>query len=241
MPLYERIKTYVTDHIASGTWKVGDRVPSENELAGMLGASRLTVHRAFRELATAGLLKRLHGVGTFVAEPKPFSTIVRLHNIADEIRERGDKLSVKVHKLQKVRATEELAERFGVAPKTEIYHSIIVYFSNGVPVQLEDRFVSPEFAPQFLKQDFTQHSTTDYLQAIAYPTEATMMIEAIMPTPESCRLLRIPWSEPCLVVTRHTKVNNLVTTYTRYFHPSTRHKLVSAFEFRDGSPNLVNR
>lgn len=235
MPLYERIKAYVTDRIANGTWKAGDKVPSEHELAATLGASRLTVHRAFRELADVGILSRLHGVGTFVAEPKPISTIVRLHNIADEIRDRGDRLSVKVHRIEKVRATEDLAARFEIAPKSELFHSVIVYSANDTPVQLEDRYVSAEFAPDFLEQDFTRRSTTDYLQAIALATEALLLIEATTPDPECCRLLDMPRNEPCLVVTRQTRVQNLVTTYTRFFHPSSRHRIVSHFDFRDGS------
>ena len=241
VPLYERIKSYVTDRISSGIWKAGEKVPSENELASMLGASRLTVHRAFRELTDVGVLSRLHGVGTFVAEPKPVSTIVKLHNIADEIRERGDRLSVKVHKLQKIRASEELAEHFEVPGKTELFHSVIVYFSNDVPVQIEDRHVSAEFAPDFMKQDFNTRSTTDYLQSIARATEALLVIEAMPPSVECCRLLEIPRKEPCLVVTRQTRVKNLVTTYTRFYHPSSRHRIVSHFDFRDASPRLVRR
>lgn len=226
MPLYERIKGYVIDRIADGTWKEGEQVPSEHALAATLGASRLTVHRAFRELSTAGILTRLHGVGTFVAPAKPASTIVKLHNIADEIRERGDKFSAKVHRLTVTSATSELAARFACAQNADLYHSVIVYFANDVPVQVEDRYVSPAFAPDYLKQDFVSQSTTDYLQAIARATDASLVIEALMADSEICRLLDISKKEPCLVVTRRTWVNDLITTYTRFFHPGSRHRIV---------------
>lgn len=226
MPLYERIKAYVVDSIADGTWKEGEQVPSEHALAARLGASRLTVHRAFRELAAAGVLSRVHGVGTFVAPAKPASTIVKLHNIADEIRERGDKFSAKVHRLAATRATSELATRFACPLNADLYHSVIVYFGNGIPVQVEDRYVSPTFAPDYLKQDFVSHSTTDYLQAIARATDASLVIEALMADSETCRLLDISRKEPCLVVTRRTWVNDLITTYTRFFHPGSRHRII---------------
>jgi GntR family histidine utilization transcriptional repressor len=232
MPLYERIKVYVTDRVADGTWKVGDKLPSEHELAATLGTSRLTVHRAFRELTAAGVLTRLHGVGTFVAPAKPASTIVRLHNIADEIRERGDRFSVRVYRLARISATEELAARFEIAPRDDLFHSIIVYSANDLPIQLENRYVSPVFAPDFLNQDFLQKSTTDYLQAIALATEALMVIEAQMPDAETRRLLDISRNEPCLVVMRQTRVQDLVTTYTRFYHPGSRHRIASHFDFR---------
>lgn len=240
-PLYQRIKSYVADRIANGTWKAGDRVPSEHELAATLGASRLTVHRAFRELTAAGILSRLHGVGTFVSKPGAASTIVRLHNIADEIRRRGDRLSVKVHRLAKIKATRHLAACFEIEPRDELFHSLIVYSANDLPVQLEDRHVSPEFAPEFLKQDFRAQSTTDYLQSIALATEALLMIEAVRPDANTCKLLDMPGDEPCLTVTRQTRVGELVTTHTRFFHPGSRHRITSHFDFRAEHGAELNR
>ena len=225
MPLYEQIKAYVIDRIADGTWEEGKQVPSEHGLAATLGASRLTVHRAFRELTAAGILTRLHGVGTFVAAAKPASAIVKLHNIADEIRERGDTASAKVHRLAAIRATRDLAARFALAPNAELFRSVIVYSANDIPVQLEDRYVSPKFAPDYLKQDFVSQSTTDYLQAIARATDASLVIEALAADSETCRLLEISINEPCLVVTRQTWVNDLITTYTRFSHPGSRHRI----------------
>lgn len=233
MPLYERIKTFVVERISDGTWKAGDKVPSEHELAVALGASRLTVHRAFRELATAGVLTRLHGVGTFVAPKKPASMIIKLHNIADEIRERGDQLSTKVHRLNAIKATRDLARYLEVDPGAALFHSVIVYSANGIPVQLEDRYVSPAFAPEYLKQDFSTQSTTDYLQSIARATLARLEIEALMADAETSRLLEMPKNEPCLAVTRRTWVQDLVTTYTRFIHPGSRHRISGELDFRN--------
>ncbi len=228
-PLYEQVKTHVVDRIADGTWAVGDRIPGEHKLAAVLGASRLTVHRAFGELANEGILTRVQGVGTFVAPRKPVSTIVRLHNIADEIRERGDRFSASIHCLEVIPASHELARHLEMVPGRDVFHSSIVYSANGVPQQLEERYVSPEFAPDFLKQDFLQRSTSDYLQSIAMPTSATLTIEALLADGDICALLQIPRSEPCLVVKRQTRVDGKVTTYTRYFHPGTRYRVSSDF------------
>ena len=69
VPIYQLIKDAVVDKIRAGEWLPGTRVPSENALAAELGVSRMTAHRALRELTQHGLLTRVHGVGTFVAEP----------------------------------------------------------------------------------------------------------------------------------------------------------------------------
>ena len=88
-PLYEKVKDFVLGNIGSGKWARNTRLPSENELVSALGVSRMTVHRALRELTSEGHLRRIQGVGTFVAPPKPQSTLIEISNIATEIRGRG--------------------------------------------------------------------------------------------------------------------------------------------------------
>jgi DNA-binding GntR family transcriptional regulator len=69
-PLYARVKQMITQQIDNGSWPPHHRVPSESELVSELGFSRMTINRALRELTAEGLLVRMQGVGTFVAEPK---------------------------------------------------------------------------------------------------------------------------------------------------------------------------
>src|SRR5471032_1784972 len=84
-PLYARVKQMIAQQIQNGTWAPHHRVPSESELVTQLGFSRMTINRALRELTAEGLLVRMQGVGTFVAEPKSQSALFEVHNIADEI------------------------------------------------------------------------------------------------------------------------------------------------------------
>src|SRR5262249_29541543 len=63
-PLYEQVKRYVLDRVTRGEWADGTRLPSEQELVESLGVSRMTVHRALRELSAEGLVSRIQGVGT---------------------------------------------------------------------------------------------------------------------------------------------------------------------------------
>ncbi len=59
-----------TNAIASGEWKVGQRVPPERELVAMTGASRVSVRGALQRLATLGIVESRQGEGTFVCEPQ---------------------------------------------------------------------------------------------------------------------------------------------------------------------------
>jgi len=49
-PLYLQVKQFVIDGIRAGEWGDAKRLPSENFLVEQLNVSRMTVHRALREL-----------------------------------------------------------------------------------------------------------------------------------------------------------------------------------------------
>jgi GntR family transcriptional regulator, arabinose operon transcriptional repressor len=61
--------------LQSGTWKPGERIPTESQLEEQFGVSRITVARAVRDLESAGLVERRRGAGTFV---RPRETSARM-------------------------------------------------------------------------------------------------------------------------------------------------------------------
>ena len=70
-PLYRKVKRHILERIAARALAAGAQVPSENELTRELGVSRMTAHRALRELTAEGVLRRVQGAGTFVADTEP--------------------------------------------------------------------------------------------------------------------------------------------------------------------------
>src|SRR5690606_15455795 len=110
------------------------------------------------ELVQAGMLVRSQGVGTFVADRKPVLSMLEVRNIADDILDRGHRYGNRVLRLEEVRASEATAMYLGVLPSSRVWHSIIVHAENDVPVQVEDRFVNPAVAPDYLAQDFTRET-----------------------------------------------------------------------------------
>ena len=88
-PLYAQVKQMIAQQIRSGAWPANYRVPSEAELVEELGFSRMTINRALRELTSEGLLVRMQGVGTFVAQPKARSALFAVldrHEVGDTVR-----------------------------------------------------------------------------------------------------------------------------------------------------------
>ncbi|NTV11055.1 MAG: GntR family transcriptional regulator [Zoogloea sp.] len=80
-PLYRQIKSLMLQALASGEWRPGQAIPSEQELALRFNVSQGTVRKAVDEMAAENLLIRKQGKGTFVAshnDPRSFFRFLRL-------------------------------------------------------------------------------------------------------------------------------------------------------------------
>ena len=81
LPAYEQDKVFIRAHIRAGSWKPRHPVPSEAALMAQFGISRMTVNRALRELAAEGLVTRIQGSGTRVAELHRISSRLMIRDI----------------------------------------------------------------------------------------------------------------------------------------------------------------
>lgn len=224
---YRRVKSFVLERIASGDWSRGDLVPSENQITRDLKVSRMTAHRALRELTAEGVLRRVQGVGTFVAEPKPQSELLEIRNIAEEIAGRGHVHSARVLLLKRERADKHVAAALERPTGSAVFHSTVIHCEDGVPVQVEDRHVNPGFAPGYLDQDFTAITPYVYLTALGPLDAAEHIIEAVRPDAATQALLAIGADEPCLLLTRRTWSSGAVVSQARLIHPGSRYRFGS--------------
>ncbi|EPE94893.1 histidine utilization repressor [Rhizobium grahamii] len=224
-PLYAGVKQMILDRIHSGEWPPKHRVPSENELVTELGVSKMTANRALRELASEGELVRIQGVGSFVAERKGYSALFEVRNIAEEITERGHAHEASVVILARETASPETADALELEIGAPIFHSLIVHSENGVPVQIEDRFVNPATAPDYLDQDFTSLTPNAYLTTAAPLSGSEHIVEAAMPQSWECKLLTILKNEPCLAIRRRTWSGRNVVSTARLIYPGNRYRL----------------
>lgn len=229
-PAYSQVKDFILQHIGSGAWRPGDSVPSESALMQQFGISRMTVNRALRELTAEGMVTRVQGSGTFVAELHRIASNLTIRDIHDEVLERGHRHTVKVLVVQAEKANAALARALGLRSGARVFHSVLVHLENGVPIQFEDRYVNPAAAPDYLKVDFTQTTPTHHLLTQAPLTEASYSIEAALPTPVQAKQLGISSREPCLVQVRRTVSGARVASLVRLVYPGSRYSFAGKFQ-----------
>ncbi len=69
-PLYAQLEDVLRAAIINREWEVNTSIPSEVELSKNYNLSRMTVRSVITTLVNEGLLYRVQGKGTFIAEPK---------------------------------------------------------------------------------------------------------------------------------------------------------------------------
>lgn len=230
LPAYEQVKAFVKGQISTGAWRPGDPVPSEAALQQQFGISRMTVNRAMKELAVEGVVTRTQGSGTVVAHLHRISTTLALRDIGEEIAERGHQHTTEVLAVEIVKGVPELAQVFKVRSGARLFHTVIVHMEDGVPIQLEDRYVNPAAAPGYLDADFSATTPTAYLLEHAPLTEASYSIEAGVAAADEAKRLAIKRGDPCLVMTRCTVSGPNVASFARLVHPGARYAFSGTFQ-----------
>lgn len=228
-PRYQQLKDLIIGRISNGELRPQDRVPSENELVEAMNVSRMTANRALRELTDEGYVKRIAGRGTFVAEFRAGSNVLEVQNIADEIGRRGHTHTCEVIRQSRQRARGEVAKALHLEQGKDVFHLLLVHFENGTPIQLEDRHVVADFAPDCLQQDFRGVTPGAYLTGISPLQEAEQVVRAVQPNAAVRQRLSMTSGEPSLVIIRRTWSHGRPVTFARLHHPGSRYELTGHY------------
>ena len=111
----------------------------------------------------------------------------------------------------------------------KIYISKMLHFENGVPVRFDVRYINPLLAIDYIKEDFTAITPSQYLQKNCPIDKVDNNIEAIIPTENVRKFLDILTNEPCLLISRLVTSKGKLASYSKLYYPSSRYKLTSTF------------
>jgi len=203
-PLYVQIQEYIAEKISKGELNPESRIPSERELSQELGVSRMTVRRSLTELVNEGMLERRHGAGTFVAKPRVTYAATELINYAQALRSRGLLVTRQLLEFSEVPASRRLSELLQVEIGHPLYHVVLLYLANRVPVVLERTFLSCERCPDLQEYDLEKTSIHDLLvDGLQMRLSSTdQIIEAVVASGTAALQLRVEEGFPLLMMTR---------------------------------------
>jgi GntR family histidine utilization transcriptional repressor len=134
-----------------------------------------------------------------------------------------------VLQLAAVRADALLARSFDLRRGAPLHHSRLLHLENGEPIQLEQRWVNPAVAPEYLEQDFTQLTPNEYLVQVAPLERVEYDIEAAAAAADVRRTLAMQPQEPCLILRRRTWSRGAVASVAVLLHPGSRYRFAGHF------------
>lgn len=228
-PLWQQIRRALIKPIADGRWLPDAKIPKEFEIIERFGAARMTVHRALRSLAAEGLVVRKRRFGTVVAARPPERPVLEIWDIAAEVTRFGGAYSFEILARARIAPDDPRAAPLEAEAGSPIEWLVVRHFSDGEPLQIEDRIINLLAAPQAAEEPFVTVPPGTWLVAHVPWTDAEHVISAEGASPEAARLLDIAPATACLVVERRTWNDGLPVTHARLVHPGDKRRLVGRF------------
>jgi GntR family transcriptional regulator len=137
-PKGEQLRSILEDLI--GALESGDPLPSERELAERYGVARMTVRAEVTRLADEGLVERVQGRGTFVAEPR-VAQGAALTSFSEDMRTRGHAPGARVLDHGVIAAGDLVAARLALEPGAPVLRVRRVRTADGTPIAVEEAFL----------------------------------------------------------------------------------------------------
>jgi GntR family transcriptional regulator len=137
--VHAQIEDWLAGQIAVGALVPGDRLPTEHDLAGWFGVSRMTLRHALAELTTRGLVTKTvgrHG-GTFVAAPKLEQDLTTLAGFSEQLGRHGVVAGARVLSATVRPAGPAAGAALQIGPDVAVYEIRRIRLADGRPIALE--------------------------------------------------------------------------------------------------------
>jgi GntR family transcriptional regulator len=210
-----------------GTLPPGAALPSERELAERYGLARMTVRTEIERLTAEGSVYRLHGRGTFVAEPR-IAQAGALTSFTEDMLARGHVPGSTVISSELIAADGFLAAALEVKPRDRCFRLDRVRTADGRPMAIERVYLSLQRFDGIDRINFAGSSLFEVLAnsfGVALG-EAEQRVVAVAVEADEAPLLGVPEGAPGLrfqTVTRDR--NGIPVLYAVSLYPGDRYEI----------------
>lgn len=217
-PLHVQFENIVRGKIDNEDWQPNSIIPSENELSKIYGISRMTVRGVLNRIVAAGLLKRVPGKGTFVAEGKIESHPLSYMGIREQLEQMGLQTTTKLLGIDTIEATSRMAKLLELQKGDHVYKLSRVRYLKSLPLSLHVSYLPKALTPHLEKRDLLGTQLCDILkhdyQHPIIRQEETL--ESVLPSTEEATILDVTVAFPLLRLENFFyTTNNIPMEYSR--------------------------
>jgi len=203
--------------ISDKTYKPGDQLPSENQLAAQHRASRPTIRRALQDLRLKGLIETRQGKGAFVRIPSPLAITLTAENyhrhqregrpgFSAQMSDQGHTSHQDILEVATVPAPSEIAQRLGLYVGQDVVMRRLRFVVDELPVQRGRVYYEPGLVAGSKLERPVVIPDGVHAELRRLGVRVTRFVEDFMgarlPNPEEERALQLPSGVP---VTRNIR------------------------------------
>lgn len=215
--------------IRNGIYKIGDSLPSENELSKIYGVSRITAVRALKELEYLGIIKRYWGKGSIVERDlKFFHHLPLLTSFTEDMLKNNFKPSTKILSWE-IGKSPEILSKLKLTKSSYYIFLKRLRFADENPIGINFLYIPPHIAEKVKilnilekNQDFSFYKLLENKNIkLNY---ALQTIQAVKNNDEFSRLLKISKDEPLIKFERTTfdEINRVIE-YVESYYPGSKY------------------
>lgn len=220
VPLYHQIFMKLKKWIKEGNLSEGDKLPSEKKLAQKFNVVRSTVREALEELEKNGLIKKVHGKGSFVRSEFGNAAFILSRSFTEMAQELGFNAHSKVLNVEVSNAPEHLTKNYDFSLNEKVITIERVRMADDLPIAVENARIKYNCCTGLEDENLSESSIYQLLAEKYHQPliELEQFLRAVKASPEQADYLRVSEGSPLLsVVTEGYTEEGLIEVTKSYF------------------------
>lgn len=200
--LYSEIRDDMLGKIEDGTYRDGEILPTELELAKQYGVSRPTIRQATQQLVEEGYLEKRRRRGTMVKASRIKHTFTsQIASFDDEMLANDRMPRTNVIMLKRMVPPAEVAGGLGLEEAEEAFKLVRLRFADEVPHEFSETYIPCSAYPNLDQEDFTKRRLYDVMRDYGDPVvSAHRTLRVVTSDPVSSKLLELSEGSPLVVL-----------------------------------------
>ena len=210
IPLVYQLAATIREKIVRGEYRLGEPIPTEEQLQKFYGVSRTTVRLALAKLVNEGYIRRQQGKGTYVnprglvtkGKPKPLSRdMFGVKSTTQIIESAGMKIRTEVLHFARELPGEDVLEKLGINEKDSVLHFERVRYADDRPLVLEKSWIPAAQCPDLKREDVKGSLYLVLFKKYHHHVAAAhQSLRAILASEPDARILDLQIGEPVMLV-----------------------------------------
>lgn len=197
-PLADTVRARVLEMVSTGMYPAGSQLPSEQEMARLLGVSRTTIREAYRQLIESGMLLRRHGRGTYVKGMHHQHSLESTLSYTKMIEEAGFTPGLSVISAETRPARPDESGRLHLEPGELLWEVTRVRTADDRPVVYSADRIPASFVPSSHRSKRVR-SLFRLLADLGYaPSAGRAQLRPVVADAELAQLLQVKVGDPLL-------------------------------------------